>query len=76
MSIGANHGVETPPAPENNRNGLKKSPCKSVEQAENHEKSPKWPALVVGQKPYGKCQININPDVRIFKGTADDTCLA
>jgi len=31
---------ETTAVPENNRNGLEKSPCKRVEQEENHEKGP------------------------------------
>jgi DNA-directed RNA polymerase subunit RPC12/RpoP len=35
-----------------------KNPCKSVEQAENHKKSPKGFTLIVGQNPNGKSQIN------------------
>ena len=37
--------------------GMEKSPCKYVEQAENHKKSPKRSTLVVGQKPNRKSQI-------------------
>ena len=42
------------PVPENNRNGLEKSSCKSVEQDENREKGP---TLVVGKKSNGTSQI-------------------
>jgi hypothetical protein len=43
------------PVPENNRNGLDK---KFLQIYGAGRKSRKRPTLVVGKKPYGKCQVN------------------
>jgi hypothetical protein len=41
MSIGANNGGETPPAPDKNQGQTGKMSCKSEEQAENHKNNPR-----------------------------------
>jgi hypothetical protein len=41
MSIGANNGVETPPAPDKNRGRTGKMICKLMKKAENHENNPR-----------------------------------
>jgi hypothetical protein len=59
-ALGASKDIGTLPVPANNRTRTGKRTCKTVGQEEYYEKPPKRSTLVVGQKPYGKCQLEKN----------------
>jgi hypothetical protein len=54
--IGANNGVETPPAPDKNQGRTGKKNCKNMKQDENDQNYKKESTPVVGKKPNGKSQ--------------------
>src|ERR1700754_1863800 len=61
MGVGSPKSHRNVPVPKNSRGGLEESPCKSMEQAENHDISPKRPHA--GRGPETKWEISVKNSV-------------
>jgi hypothetical protein len=60
MSIGTQNGVKPPPAPDKNQWRTEKMSCRTMKQDENEQNYKNQSTPVVGNKPNGKCQLEIN----------------